>query len=105
MTIIEHYPSMQAAEGQAAYLVERGVGATVGAPDDTGSFGLAVLAEDAERAREVLGLTVIEEREDPTQIELIGAARPSLIPVLLIGLAMMVVPIVAFLVAFKLSSG
>ncbi len=48
---------MQAAQGQAAYLVERGVGATVGAPDDGGSFRLSVLTDDAERAREVLGLT------------------------------------------------
>ncbi len=105
MTIIEHYPTLQAAEGQAAYLVERGVGATVGNPDDSGSFGLSVLTDDAERAREVLGLTEAVERVDPTQVELIGAARPNLIPVLLIGVAMMVVPIVAFLVAFKLSSG
>jgi hypothetical protein len=105
MTIIEHYPTVQAAEGQAAYLVERGVGAAVGAPDDSGSFGLSVLSDDAERAREVLGLTEVVEREEPTQIELIGSARPLLIPVLLIGLAMVVIPIVAFLVTFKLSGG
>jgi len=104
MTIIEQYPTAQAAQGQAAFLVERGVGATVESDHDTGAFAIAVLDDDAERAREVLGLAE-PEPEDPTQVELIGAARPWLVPVLLVGVALFTIPIVSFLVAFKLSGG
>ncbi len=103
MTIIEQYPDAQAAAGQAAFLVERGVGATV-ETDATGAFAIAVLDDDAARAREVLGL-VEAEREEPSEVELIGAARPWLVPVLLVGIVMCVIPIVSFLVAFKLSGG
>jgi hypothetical protein len=103
MTVIEQYPTAQAAQGQAAFLVERGVGATVEA-DATGAYAIAVLDDDAERAREVLGL-VEAEREEPTEVELLGAARPWLLPVLLVGIVMCVVPIISFLVAFKLSGG
>ena len=104
MTIIEQYPTAQAAQGQAAFLVERGVGTTVESDHDTGAFAIAVLDDDADRAREVLGLAE-PEPEDPTQLELIGAARPWLVPVLLVGVALFTIPIVSFLVAFKLSGG
>jgi|KBSMisStaDraftv2_1062788.scaffolds.fasta_scaffold486570_2 hypothetical protein len=103
MTIIERYETQQAADGQASFLVERGVGAAV-EPDGNGSFGLAVLDEDASRAREIIGL-VEPEANEPSEVDLIGAARPWLIPVLLIGVAMFVIPVVAFLVTFKLSGG
>ena len=103
MTVIEQYPTAQAAQGQAAFLVERGVGATV-ENDESGAFQIAVLEDDAERAREVLGL-VDAERDEPTEVELIGAARPWLVPVLLVGVALCVIPILAFLVTFKLSGG
>jgi len=103
MTIIEQYPTAQAAQGQAALLGERGGGATVEA-DDRGAYAIAVLADDAERAREVLGL-VETERQDPTEGELVGAARPWLVPVLLVGMAMCLIPIAAFFITFKLSGG
>jgi hypothetical protein len=104
MTIIERYETRQAADGQASFLVERGVGAAVVLDDGNGSFGLAVLDEDASRAREIIGL-VEPEPNEPSEVELIGAARPWLIPVLLIGVAMFVIPVVSFLIAFKLSGG
>jgi len=43
MTIIEHYPTVEAAETQAAFLVERGVGATVETDPGSGQPVLAVL--------------------------------------------------------------
>jgi hypothetical protein len=104
MTIIEHYGTQDAAQSQALYLVERGVGATVEPEVGTGAFSLAVLADDADRAREVLGLTQVE-REEVTETDLIAANRPWLIPVLLIGVALFIIPVVAFLAAFKLSGG
>jgi hypothetical protein len=103
MTMIEQYRDAQAAAGQAAFLVERGVGATV-ETDPTGAYAIAVLDEDVPRAREVLGLVEVE-REEPSEVQLIGAARPWLVPVLLVGIVLCVVPIVSFLVAFKLAGG
>jgi hypothetical protein len=104
MTIIEQYPTAEAAQTQAAFLVERGVGATVETDPGSGQPALAVLDDDAERAREVLGLALVE-RHDPSETELVSANRAWLIPVVLIGLALLVVPIIAFFVAFKVAGG
>ncbi|MGZ4710313.1 MAG: hypothetical protein ACXWBN_16380 [Acidimicrobiales bacterium] len=104
MTIIEHYGTREAAASQASYLVERGVGATVEPEVATGAFSLAVLSADAERAREVLGLTQIQH-EEPSESDLIAANRPWLVPVLLIVVALFVIPVLAFLAAFKLAGG
>ena len=104
MTIIEHYGTLEAAQSQASLLVESGVGATVDPDAATGAYSIAVLSDDAERAREVLGLTTVEH-EDLSEADLFKANRPWLVPVLLIGVALFVIPILGFLVAFKLSGG
>jgi hypothetical protein len=104
MTIIEHYGTPEAAQAQASLLVERGVGATVEPETATGAFSLAVLDDDAERARELLGLTPTE-RQEPSEVDLIKANRPWLVPVLLVAVALFVIPVLAFMVAFKLSGG
>jgi hypothetical protein len=104
MRIIDHHDSLEAAESQAAYLVERGVGATVEPDGATGSHGVAVLSGDVSRAREVLGLDQVES-QDLTETELISANRPWLVPVLMIALALFIIPVVAFFFAFKISGG
>jgi hypothetical protein len=104
MTIIDQYPTVEAAQSQAALLVERGIGATVETDPRSGRPALAVLDDDVARAREVLGLVGAEPQE-LTETELIAANRPWLVPVLLAGLALFVVPILAFFISFQLASG
>jgi hypothetical protein len=104
MSIIERYESLEVAQAQAAYLVEHGVGATIETDGGTGAHGLAVLSADQGRARQLLGLAELDPLE-ATETDLIRANRPWLVPVLLIGLALFVIPVVAFFLAFKLSGG
>ena len=104
MTIVEHYGSYAAAESQAAYLVERGVGATIESDEDAGTLGLAVLTVDAGRARDVLGLSQLDV-ETAAEDEVLRPDRAWLIPLLIFGAALLVIPIVAFLFAFKVAGG
>jgi len=102
MTVVEWFDALDDANRAAASLVEHGVGAVLeqGSPPRT---GVAVLVGDASRARQVLGLEA--EAETFESDELKEMSRTWLIPVLIFAVAIVVVPLVAFLLSFKLSGG
>jgi hypothetical protein len=103
MRVVEWYPTQGAARQFAASLVEHGVGATI----ETGSdrFGVAVLEADIPRARELLGLADDPGAEPETEADLAHANRAWLIPVLVAAAVLVIVPLTAFFVSFKLSGG
>ncbi len=102
MVVIEWFDAPGEASQAASMLVENGVGAVLD-QDSPPRTGLAVLASDAERARQILGL----EDPEPTvgEDELKSMNRSWLVPVLVFCAVMVVVPLVAFFVSFKLSGG
>jgi hypothetical protein len=102
MTVVEWFDAVDDASRAAASLVENGVGAVLehGSPPRT---GLAVLAGDATRARQVLGLESIVDEPDDDELKRMG--RGWLVPVLVFGLAMILVPLLAFFLSYKLSGG
>jgi hypothetical protein len=111
MVVLATYESADVAQARASSLVERGLGATI-EPADPGSGGpngaswaLRVLPDDATRAREVLGLPEVSLDEADEDEELTQSVRSVLIPVLLGIVVLVVVPLVAFFVSFKLSGG
>jgi hypothetical protein len=102
LVVIEWFDDGAAAHGAAAALVEHGIGAVLddGSPPRT---GLAVLPSEAPRARELLGLA---EPEAPTgEVDLRTASRSWLVPVLIFAVALVLVPLIAFFVSFKLAGG
>jgi hypothetical protein len=86
----------------ATALVEHGIGATV-EPEEQG-WAVQVLGVDAARAREVLGIVEDEDPEAEHE-DLARVARLPLVAVLLGGAALVIVPLVAFYVAYKLNGG
>ncbi len=121
MDVLQWYGTKREAHAAAATLIERGVGADVEiepasvdlaaegidsqVSHDGARFGVAVLAEDFRRAREVLGLPdaaeVLGDRDD----EITRSVRSMWIPVLVAIAVLIVVPLLAFFVTFKLSGG
>ena len=59
---------------------------------------------DALRARDVLGLSQLDG-EEPAEAVLKGPNPAWLIPALIFGAALIIIPIVAFLLAFKVAGG
>lgn len=102
MVVLEWFDAPGDASQAASMLVENGVGAVLD-QDSPSRTGLAVLGSDAERARQILGLA------DPGPMvgedELKSMNRSWLVPVLVFCAVMLVVPLVAFFVSFKLSGG
>jgi len=107
MTEIERHTVESDARARAASLVSQGIGAEVDRQADAfpqGAYVVSVLATDARRARQVLGL---EEQtdHDMDEAELTRSVRPWLIPALIIAAAFIIVPIAAFYITFKLQGG
>jgi hypothetical protein len=102
MTVIEWFDALDDANQAAAALVEHGVGAILetGSPPRT---GLAVLADDAAWARQVLGLEAEGNASDSDELR--RMSRGWLVPVLVFGLVLILLPLLAFFVSFKLSGG
>ncbi len=121
MNVLQWYASEAEARTAAATLIERGVGADVETEPasielagegidsqvthDGARYGVAVLADHDRRAREILGLpdaeTVLGDRDD----EITRTVRSMLIPVLVAAAVLIVVPLLAFYITFKLSGG
>jgi hypothetical protein len=109
MTVLAWYPEEGRARDLARQLVGQGIGATVEPGPDPGAaptWGVAVLAADQTRAREVLGLPEPARTDGVGEgDELRSGARQLWLPVLLAVGALVLVPLVAFFVSFKLSGG
>jgi hypothetical protein len=105
MAVVVTYPTAEVANSNAAALVEHGLGAAVEATDD-GAWAVTVLPDDRTRARELLGVPdpPSEDAEDDSD-ELTQGVRSFLLPVLIGISVLIVVPIVAFFVSYKLSGG
>ena len=121
MNVVQWYDTESEARAAAATLVGRGVGADIETEPasadlaaegidsqvshDGARFGVAVLAVDDRRAREILGLPdaaeVLGDRDD----EITRSMRSILIPVLVAAAVLIIVPLLAFFVTFKLSGG
>jgi hypothetical protein len=103
MTTVATYGAEDAARDAAASLVSHGVGATV----EPGGYGfcVAVLDSDLPRAHQVLGIEPPPAQTEVSEAEMTRSMRVWLVPVLLLGTALLVVPVIAFLVSFKLSGG
>lgn len=119
MVVLATYESVDLAQANASSLVAHGLGATVEPSDEPpversveppdagggGQWALRVLADDAVRARELLGLPEVARDQTDEGEELTRSVRSVLIPVL-VGLSVLIiVPLVAFFVSFKLSGG
>jgi hypothetical protein len=104
MTALQTYPSTEDAERAAASLVEHGMGATVGL-DSSGQWEVSVLADDATRARQLLGVAEPVVSDDENEAELTAHTRSVLLPVLVGAAVLVIVPLIAFFVTFKLSGG
>jgi hypothetical protein len=102
MVVIEWFDEPEDAHRAASALVENGVGAVLD-HDSPPRTGLAVLASDSGRARQVLGLA--EPKTVAAEVELRASNRSLLVPVLVCCVAMVVIPLVAFFVSFKLAGG
>jgi hypothetical protein len=92
-------------------LTLRGVGATWeqrSSPDSAstgGDFAVLVVPGEASRAREILGFAAPPER-DSTSPSAASERRKQIFWVLVVfGLAMIIIPAIAFFVSFKLSGG
>ena len=109
MRVVEWYPTQGAARQYAASLVEHGVGATIEPGSDR--FGVAVLETDIPRARQLLGLSADEgagpqsDGESESEADLAHANRAWLVPVLVAMAVLVIVPLAAFFLSFKLSGG
>ena len=111
MTVLAWYDDATDARRAAAGLVENGLGAVLDESDPPRT-GLAVLPPDAVRARELLGLEAVTTTsddgapaDDADEAELRAMSRTWLIPVLIFGVALIVVPLVAFYLPFRLQGG
>jgi hypothetical protein len=105
---IERHTLEVDANAHAATLVGQGIGASVTRQADTfpgGAYVVSVLPADVLRARQVLGLADPGEVDHPDEAELRRSVRDLLVPVLVIGGLFVLVPIVAFLISFKLQGG
>ena len=109
MIVVDRYESVDVARRTAASLVERGVGATVepvtpDEPDATERWAVTVMPDDRSRARELLGLRDDHVDADHDE-QLTRSVRSVLIPVLVGAVVLLTVPLLAFLVSYKLSGG
>jgi hypothetical protein len=105
LTVLERYPTEVEAKRMAGALVERGIGAVVQPEAGGAGFAVSVLPDDLSRGRQVLGLAEPEPDLDVEDNQLRDSSRAVLIPVLLVVGALIFVPLIAFLVSFKLSGG
>jgi hypothetical protein len=109
MIVVNRYDSVDVARRTAASLVERGLGATVEpiTPSEPGAierWAVTVMPGDRSRARELLGLRDDDPEHDQTD-ELARSVRGILVPVLIGVVVLVAVPLLAFLLSFKLSGG
>ena len=102
LIVLEWFDALGDASQAASMLVENGVGAVLD-QDSPPRTGLAVLGSDAERARQILGLADPEPTGDEDELKSMN--RSWLVPVLVFCAVMVVVPLVAFFMSFKLSGG
>ncbi len=121
MNVLQWYATDELARQAAATLVAHGVGADVQTEPqsvdlatagldsqvthDGARFGVAVLADDDRRAREILGLPSAEEVLGDRDDEITRSMRSMLIPVLVAIAVLIVVPLLAFFISFKLAGG
>jgi hypothetical protein len=94
------YGTEREARDAAATLLLKGMGAATEPADDGDGFCVMVVPGHAAHAAEILGV-----RAEPVA-EPEPAGRSQVVPVLLIfGAAMIILPLIAFFVSFKLSGG
>jgi hypothetical protein len=102
--VVARYHAEDDASRDAEALLMRGTGAIVERQPHDAPFALLVVAGGAARAREALGLAAAPAADTAVTTE--KRARPQVVWIALIFLAAMVLlPIVGFLVSFKLSGG
>ncbi len=105
MAVVATYESPDEAKSNAASLVQQGLGAAVEAAGD-GQWTVTVLPGDRSRARELLGIPETPgEAGDDDSDELTRSVRTMLVPVLVGIMVLILVPLIAFFVSFKLSGG
>jgi hypothetical protein len=121
MNVLQWYATEDEARRAAALLIERGIGADVenepaaaelavegidsAVTHDGARFGVAVLAHDDVRAREILGLPDAATVLGDTPEELTRTVRSMLVPVLIAAAVLIVVPLLAFFITVKVSGG
>jgi hypothetical protein len=109
--IAARYETDDAARQAVESLTVRGVGATweeraTTDGSSTANYAVLVVPGDASRAREILGVGTVSEDTATTASSPADARRRQLFWVLVVfGIAMIVVPAIAFYVTFKLSGG
>ncbi len=105
LRVLQWYSSADDAQRAAGALVEHGIGAAVERAPDDAQFGVALLPGDLDRGRQILGLPEENPAEADGDAQLRNSMRTVLIPVLLAAAVLVVVPLVAFFISFKLSGG
>lgn len=102
--VVARYHDEDDANRAAEVLLMRGTGAVVERQSHDAPFALLVVTGGGPRAREVLGLTPDAPlATEPTPQKRV---RPQVVWIVLIFLAAMIVlPVISFLVSFKLSGG
>jgi hypothetical protein len=105
LRVLQWYPSADDAQRAASVLVEHGIGAAVERTPTEDQFGVALLPGDVDRGRQILGLPDEATSEDDAMAQLRGSTRTVLLPVLLAAAVLVLVPLLAFFVTFKLSGG
>jgi hypothetical protein len=99
-TVARYHVETEADQAVEA-LVLRGVGALIERGEHEAPFALVVVAADANRAREILGLPQVASTEAPRVRD-----RLHLVWMLVIfAAALIILPVIAFFVTFKLSGG
>jgi hypothetical protein len=107
LTTVATYPTEDAARDAAAALVAHGVGATVEPVSEVlqAGYHVDVLDSDSVRAHHLLGLELTAQHHEAEQEEMARSMRQWLLPVLAVAVVLVLVPVIAFLVSFKLSGG
>jgi hypothetical protein len=109
--IAARYESDDEAREAVEALTLGGVGATwesratPDAADTGGEFAVLVVPGEAVRAREILGFAAAPDGAGPSAAQKEDRRKQLFWVLLVFGLAMIVVPAIAFFVSFKLSGG
>jgi hypothetical protein len=105
--LIAGYESETEARAAVETLLLSGLGARYRSPQESASseFQLQVVAGDGRRAREVLGLPAPEPSAHDRVVELRQRRPPWFAIVVIFLAALVVIPLVAFYVTFKLTGG
>jgi hypothetical protein len=105
LSLLQWYDTSEEAQRAASVLVEHGIGAVVEPAPDIARFGVALLPGDVARGRELLGLPEPESELVDDENVLRRSNRGLLIPVVVAAAVLLIVPLLAFFISFKLTGG